>query len=150
MEDKLIICPKCGGNAAYEQQVADTVTTYFCFGCGSSTSTLMTEGSNIVTETLANSPELYKDLMFVDEQSRVWFPSTVTLPGKGMVFVDGTSVENWQWSAVTAIEISEEEKVNFPQGQTHKMDMKNAKLFGQKDFMDALEAIKFFEVEVGE
>jgi hypothetical protein len=67
-----------------------------------------------------------------------------------MVFLDGTSKDNWMWSAVKAIEIAEEEKVNFPQGQTHKMDMKNAQMFDQRDFMDALEVIGFFDVEVAE
>jgi hypothetical protein len=67
-----------------------------------------------------------------------------------MVFLDGTSKDNWMWSAVKAIEITEEEKANFPQGQTHKMDMRNAQMFGQRDFMDALEVIGFFDVEVAE
>jgi hypothetical protein len=99
-----------------------------------------------VLDTLANSPELYKDIMFVDKDNRVWFPSTMTLPGKGMVFVDGTAKENWQWAAVKAIEIAEEDKKNFPKDQTHKMDMKNIQHFEKEDFMEALDSIGFFDV----
>ncbi len=144
--ETMIVCPHCGGNACYEQQVNEEVTTHFCFGCGFTTSTLMEVNSKVTVDTLANSPELYKDIMFVDKDNKVWFPSTMTLPGKGMVFVDGTSTENWQWAAVTAIEIAEEEKNNFPKDQTHKMDMKNIRHFDQGDFMEALDSIGFFDV----
>ena len=150
MEEKLIDCPHCGGNACYEQVVTEEVKTNFCFGCGFTSSTVMVEGSKPVADTLETSPELYKDLMFIDENKQVWFPATVTLPEKGMVFLDGTSKDSWQWAAVNAIEITEEEKPKYPEGQTHKMDMKNAKRFDKKDFMDALDAIKFFDVLVAE
>jgi len=110
----------------------------------------MTEGSKPVLDTLETSPELYKDLMFVDDNNLIWFPATLTIPEKGMVFLDGTSKDNWQWSAVKAIEITEEEKSKYPQGQTHKMDMKNAKKFNQRDFMDALDVINFFDIAVAQ
>lgn len=147
MEEKMTICPHCGGNACYEQQIDEQVTTHFCFGCGFSTSTLMTEGSELVNRTLESSPELYRDLMFTDENKKVWFPSTVTLPNKGMVFVDGTSKTNWRWAAANTIEITEEEREKFPAGQTTKMDMKNIKHFEKEDFMESLDAISFFDVE---
>lgn len=150
MEEKLIDCPHCGSNACYEQQVSEEVKTNFCFGCGFTTSTLMVEGSKLIADSLENSPELYKDLMFIDQDRKVWFPSTVTLPEKGMVFLDGTSKDNWQWSAVNAIEITDEEKSKYPQGQTHKMDVKNAKRFDKRDFMDALDTIGFFDIAVAE
>lgn len=144
--ETMTICPRCGGNACYEQELEGGVKTYFDFGCGFSTSTLMIEGSKLVEDTLQTSPELYKDLMFVDENKLVWFPATITLPGKGMVFLDGTSKENWRWAAVKVVEIPEEEKEKFGKEQTHKMDMKNIQYFSQRDFIDALDAINFFTV----
>jgi len=150
MEEKMSICPHCGGNACYEQQVSEEVTTSFCFGCGYTTSTLMTQGGDLVQKALGASPELYKDLMFVDENSKVWFPATVTLPKKGMVFLDGTSKDSWRWASALAVEISEEEKAKFSKDQTHKMDMKSISHFEKEDFMEALYAIKFFDVEVVE
>jgi len=148
MEEKIINCPHCGGNACFEQQISEEVNTHFCFGCGYSTSTLMVEGSKLLSDTLETSPELYKDLMFVGEDKQVWFPSTVTLPNKGMVFLDGTSKENWRWAAVQSVEILAEEKDKFAKDQTHKMDMKNIQHFEKEDFMEALDAINFFDVEV--
>ena len=104
--------------------------------------------SKVVKDSLETSPELYKDLMFKDYNDRTCLPSTITLPAKGMVFIDGTTKTSWQWSAVKAIELTEVEKESdkFPEGQTHRMDMKNAKLYGQKEFMDALEVIGFYDV----
>lgn len=148
MEEKMIDCLHCGGNACYQQEVTKEVTTQFCFGCGFTTSTLMVEESKVVSDCLETSPELYKDLMFVDENKQVWFPSTITLPEKGMVFLDGTSKENWKWAAVTATKILEEEKSKFPKDQTHKMNMKEIKHFEQRDFMDSLDVIGFFDIEV--
>ena len=149
-KDRLVEGP-FGSNACYEQnfeQDGQQITTWLCFGSGYTTSTLMTEGSKTVRDLEETSPELYKDLMHIDDQKRVWVPATITLPAKGMVFVDGTDKRNWKWSAVKAVEITEEERKtkNFPKDQTHKMDMKGAKLFDQKDFMDALELIGFYEI----
>jgi hypothetical protein len=107
----------------------------------------MTEKSELVTQAIETSPELYKDLMFMDSDKRVWLPSTLTLPAKGMVFVDGTDTDSWAWASVKAIPLQEgDKKVN--EEQTHKMDMKNVRHFDQRNFMDAAEYIGMFEVEV--
>ena len=145
MKDKLVDCKRCGGNACYEQQISDEITTWLDWGCGFTTSTLMTEGSEIVKQAVETSPELYKDLMFKDTSGRIWLPSTLTLPEKGMVFLDGTDKSNWKWAAVKAIPLQKEDK-KATKEQTHKMDMKNVKHFDQRNFMDAAEHIGMFEV----
>ena len=89
--EQLVICKRCGSNACMEQKINEEVTTHFCMGCGFTTSTIMTEGSEVVKSALETSPELYKDLMHKDQDGNIWMPSTITLPNKGMVFVDGTS-----------------------------------------------------------
>jgi len=144
--DKLTECKKCGGNACYEQVINEQVTTWLCMGCGFTTSTELLEGSSLYNSTLETSPELYKDLIIVDGEKKAWVPSTITLPGKGMVFIDGTSKDDWQWKAVVAIPITEEDRKikQYPDNQTVRMDMKNGKVFPQKGFMDALETIGFF------
>lgn len=139
-----------GSNACYEQsfeQDGKEIKTWLCFGSGFTTSTIMTEGSQAVVDLLETAPELYKDLLHTDNQKRVWLPATITLPEKGMVFLDGTNKENWNWKAVKAIPILQEELDKYPEGQTHKMDMKNGKEFSKKDFMDALEEIGFYTID---
>jgi hypothetical protein len=61
-----------------------------------------------------------------------------------MVFVDGSSTSDWKWAAVMAIEITKEEKAKFPKNQTHKMDMKTIQHYDERDFMDALEYIGYY------
>lgn len=146
-QDKLTTCKRCGGDACYEQHIDENTTTWLCMGCGFTTSTMMLEGSKLVDDLNATQPELYKDLMYTDDTKNVWTPSTITIPGKGMVFIDGTSKSEWNWSAVKAVEITEEDRKlkQYPEDQTVRMDMANKKLFGQREFMDALEVIGFFE-----
>ena len=146
--DKLTDCKRCGGNACYEQNISEELQTWLCMGCGFTTSTKMKVGGEAHTGLLETSPELYKDLLFEDDTKKVWSPATITLPNKGMVFLDGSSKEAWQWAAVNSIEITEEDRKTktYPEGQTHRMDMKNIKYFGQREFMDALEIIGFYDI----
>ena len=147
--DNLVTCKRCGGDACYEQHLDKDMTTWLCMGCGFTTSTLMVKGGKVVKDLIETSPELYKDLLFEDDTNNIWEPSTVSLPAKGMVFIDGTSKSDWQWAAAKAITLTEEEinSGKYPQGQTVKMDMANAKKYGQKDFMDAMEFIGFFQID---
>ncbi len=138
-----------GSNACYEQsfeQEGEEIKTWLCFGSGFTTSTLMTKGSKTMNDLLETAPELYKELLFTDETGRIWVPATITLPEKGMVFLDGKSTEDWKWKAVKAVAIAEAEKEKYPDGQSFKMDMTNGKEYGRKDFMDALEHIGFYQV----
>lgn len=141
-----------GSNACYEQsfdQDGKEVKTWMCFGSGFSTSTFMNKDSDLVKNTLETSPELYKDLMHIDKNDKAWFPATITLPEKGMVFADGTSKDDWKWAAVKAVPITEEDRKvkQFPADQKFKMDMDNKSLHKTGDFMDALEQIGFFSIQ---
>lgn len=149
--DNLTTCLRCNGDACLEQVIPGEgsdkgITTWFCFGCGFTTTSLSKKESEIIQASLGNAPELYKDLAFEDSRGLIWLPATITLPGSGMVFIDGVSTSDWRWAAVKAIPILEEEKSKYPPEQTHKMDMKNVKYFGIQDFMDALEEIGFFNI----
>jgi ribosomal protein L37E len=143
--EQLTICKRCGSNACYEQQVSEEVKTWLCMGCGFTTSTVMTEGSEPIKAILESSPELYKDLMHTDADGCIWVPSTITLPNRGMVFLDGTSATDWKWAAVKAVPLQEGDK-KLSENQTHRMDMQNVQHFAERDFMDALEVIGFFEL----
>ena len=139
-----------GSNACYEQsfeQDGKEIKTWLCFGSGFTTSTLMTEGSKTVNDLLETSPELYKDLLHTDKEGRIWFPATITIPEKGMVFLDGKNKDDWKWKAVKAIAIPEEDKEKYPEGQQYRMDMAGGKDYEKKNFMDALEYIDFYKVD---
>lgn len=153
MQDQLVECRRCGSNACYEQHIDENTTTWLCMGCGFTTSTLMTKGSEVVSQAMSTMPELYKDLLHVDAEGLHWLPAVITLPDQGMVYLDGTGKEDWKWAAVKSIPLTKqdrEEKVNgrpkYPKGVNTKADMKNLQHFDQTDFMDALDVIGFYNL----
>lgn len=147
--EKLIDCPRCEGNACLQQNYPNEVIGWLCFGCGFTTSTEMKQGTEVVLNVTETLPELYKDLMYVDSEGKIWFPSTITLPEKGIVFLDGTSVDDWSWTAAPSVPIPEEDKHRFPEQQTTRIDYTQKRIFNKKDFMDALDHIGFFQIEEG-
>lgn len=153
LKDKLIPCPRCGSDVCYEQELSPDYKMYQCYGCGFTTNTLMHTDSQFLEEQLEVLPELYKDLVFVDENEYHWMPLAINLPNQGMVYADGTNTENWKWSAVKAVKINEEEKEKYPipnkEGEyyEYKMDIKSLSKFAERDFMDALDYIGMFEKE---
>lgn len=127
MKESLTICPRCGSNACHEAS-NEKFTMWSCFGCGfTSNSTLTDEHAPKAEETL---PELYKALKFKDEKGYHWYPLALTFDDKSMVFAEGTSVEDWKWSAV--------------QSKDDKPDMTTKKEFEERDFMEALEYVGYF------
>jgi len=146
--DNLIICPRCGGDACYTNEINDKITNYSCFGCGFQSNSLMKKGEPFLEEQLSILPELYIDLSFEDENGQSWLPQTINLPKKGMVFANGSSTENWKWAAVLAVLVKEEEKEKYPipgkkdEYYEYRMDMSTMKMFDEKDFIDALSYIE--------
>ena len=149
-KDKLIDCPRCKGNACYTQSVTEHISTWHCLGCGFCTNSLMKEGEEFFDKQKNVLPELYKDLLYEDDKGLTGMPASVTKPTKGMVFIDGTSRDNWKWCGIKATKVTEDEKEKFKipnkEGEyySHKMDMSTKKDFG-KDHMDALEYVGYFE-----
>lgn len=144
--DNLTICPRCGSDACYVDEVNQDIKTHFCYGCGFQTNSLMKEGETFYENQVLVLPELYKDLMFKDGE-KVWMPSMINVPAKGMIFANGSSKNDWNWSATKAVPVSEEEKEKYPipgkKGQYYewRMDMTTLKNFPERDFMDALSYI---------
>lgn len=151
MTDKLTICTRCGSNACYENKINPAVKTYQCFGCGYISNSLMRKGSKLLAEQMTILPDLYKELMGEDEKGLIWMPSYVNKPSMGMIFMNGARASEAKWAAVKAIKLTEENKEGhalkdgtYPE---YFMDMKNMKLFEEKDYMEALDFVNFFAKE---
>jgi hypothetical protein len=127
MKESLIDCPRCGGNACHEVS-NDKLTVWSCFGCGFTSNSTLTEDKLEEVESVI--PQLYKDLKFQDEKGLHWYPSTVILEDKSMIFADGRNIDEWKWAAV--------------QSKEGKADMETLKYFGEKEFIEALDYIDFF------
>ena len=162
VEDKLIKCNRCGGDACYKHEV-NGVELYSCYGCGFQTSSIMKQGEKFFEEQIEILPELYKALLGEDDEGMVWMPQTVNLPQQGMVFAavardhgvanETPSQDNYEWAAVKAVEIKEEDKEKYPipnkKGEFYewRMDMTTEKRFPHNDFMEALDYINIFSAD---
>ena len=124
----MIMCPRCGGNACHEAS-NEKLTVWSCFGCGFTSNSTIVEGNLQEVESVV--PQLYLDLKFKDTNGYYWYPNTVILEDKSMVFADGKTTEDWRWAGV--------------QSKDGNADMKTIKHFEEKDFMEALDYIGFFE-----
>ena len=147
MIDKLIDCPCCHEQkACYSTPINEFHNSYICFNCGFTTTDLMVEGEFDFEEYESGIPELYKDIKRVDSEHRVWYPHVVNIIGKGTVFANGKSADNWFWSSIKSIPLTEDEKKNTKfKNQTHKSDSASLTNFGN-DYIEALDSIGFFEL----
>ena len=139
--DNLTTCERCSSDACYVQEVNQDVKLHFCYGCGFQANTAMKRDSEFLQQQMETLPELYKELMGEDENGTIWMPSVVNLPDKGMVFADGPNGQQWQWAAVKATLMSEEEKSKFKtkgKEYDYKMDMSTLKHFSEREFIEAL------------
>ena len=145
--DNLITCARCSSDACYEEVVNQDINTYFCYGCGFMTNSLMKENESFYERQLEVLPELYKDLLNKDDDGHIWMPSTVNIPTQGMIFANGSSLSDWGWAAVKAVSVLEEEKEKYPilgkEGQYYewRMDMTTLQMFPERDFIEALSYI---------
>jgi hypothetical protein len=143
--DQLSICPKCGSDACYKLPINETAFSYYCFGCGAHTTDLQKMGEIDLEQFESALPELYKDVKFVDEENRIWYPITINIASKGTVFLNGKSADTADWCAIKVRELTEAERAEVANRDlTHKSDSNTMKLFGN-DFIEALDYINFFE-----
>jgi hypothetical protein len=141
MTEKLINCPRCNSNACSEMS-NEQITIWQCMGCGFTSNTYLTEEyASKYKEVL---PELYKALEFKDSKGLRWYPTAVTMDDKSMVFAEGTSVEDWKWSSIKSKEVSEADREKF-KGETHTADYSTKKEYNEREFMDALEYVGYFD-----
>ncbi|MDB4276998.1 hypothetical protein N9864_00585 [bacterium] len=156
MTDNLITCERCSGDVCYVTEINETIKNYQCMGCGFLSNTLYKKGEELFETMFETLPNLYRELMGEDESGKIWLPSTVNIPEKGMVFANGTGIDNWKWAAVKAVPVKEDEKEKFPipnqKGKFYKrrMDMTTLVEFEEKNYMEALDSIGVFNNDLEE
>lgn len=138
-------CSRCGSNACFKESYGD-IESYVCFGCGWTTSNQMVKGNKILKDALKYSPELHKDLKYTDEKGRVWLPATISVEDKGVVFLDGTSKNDYKWAAMKSRPLKEGEK-KLNNNQSYKTDTSTLEYFEEKDFMEAVDYVGLFNPE---
>jgi len=146
--DNLTTCPKCKAEeSCYSTSINEFHKAYACFNCGYATNDLMRDEEFNFEAYEDAMPELYKDLKYIDEEGRVWYPQAINVEDKGTVFANGTSKEDWEWAGIKTIELTEEEKESPKfKGKTHKSDSASLQGFGD-EFFEACDYIGLFEIK---
>ena len=116
--DDLVKCDRCGGDACYKVEINPELSNYFCWGCGFNTNSICKVGSG------------------EDDKGKVWLPAFVHNE-VGMLYADGTGVDNWAWAAVKIVPTTKEDGEILSK-QKFKPDNSTKKYFPEKDFMEAL------------
>ena len=140
--DEIIQCPKSGGDLCYKIEVSKDITQYMSLSCGFMTNTLMKAGTDFYNEQMVLLPELYKDLAWEDDDTKlIWLPNNINVPELGMVYASGTNTEEWKWAAVKAKDLDEEITNKDGSISSYKPDMSTVKYFKERDYIDALSYI---------
>jgi hypothetical protein len=141
MKDKLVKCTHCGSDMCYSHQINETHWAYSCTGCGFTANDLLKEGEADLEKFEESLPELYKDLKFVDEDGRAWYPMVMS-NDTGMAFIDGTDTDHWGWAGILNRSLTEEEKSEYYKAgkevPPHKANAVSIKHFGRLGFLQAL------------
>jgi hypothetical protein len=137
MTDNLVKCHCCGAEMCYEYHHPQYIQ-WMCFNCGYGSTSHMVKDSDFVKNSKESLPELIKDLEVIDEDGFVWYPSTITVPEKGILFPNGGSKHAWGWTVAPLVPIKEEERSRFPKNQTHKVDLGTMEHFSRENFAMAV------------
>ena len=138
--ERVIDCPVCYDVDACFEEMQKEFNSYMCFNCGFMSSSVYTE-ENI--HQVENTAKLVEELKFFDEERQIyWYPSVVNMGPKGIIFPEGNP-EYWVWRYVQVVSVPEEEQKDYPipgeedKFYTEKLDLDNAKTYGQYEFMNA-------------
>ena len=149
-----IECPHCKSPECFvetEKVNNEDVHSFMCMECGYTTTSLNRVDSDFVKQYEATTAELIKALRWIDDRGLVWYPIVLNFPSFGIIFPDGTSVEDWKWMAAPAVDIPAEDQKKYPiPGQTDKyytrrIDMKSGQLFTNDKFYDACKFLGFIK-----
>ncbi len=142
--DKLVECKHCNSKLCYEKQTPD-FTLWTCFTCGFVANSKMIVGSSYYEEQTSILPEVYKEVIYVEDSGIVWIPNFVKKPEMGMVYLNKNKKGDYEWNVVKEIPIPEEEQNKYPiphkKGEFYKFktDMSTLKEFDLNNYMGALD-----------
>jgi len=146
--NSFVCCPHCGSSLCYHQDEGNGVESMICMQCGFTTTNQMLEGSETEKAVTAKHPTLYKDLKFKDVHGFIWYPSVITIPGVGMVYIDGSSSENWEWTSTPMRSLTRKERRSGKYGKEQYIAVPSqTKHFGKDGFVQALNSLGFFGYE---
>jgi|TARA_B100001094_G_scaffold329919_1_gene393834 hypothetical protein len=140
MAEKIITCPNCfNEERCFEDNLEiEKFSSFMCFNCGFTSNSLYKNDSDSLKKVQESSTELMNEISMYDYDRKIhWFPSILNMGKLGIIYPEGTK-NNWIWKYAKVSKLSEEEQKDPKyQGHEHKLDMENAKEYGQYEFLDA-------------
>ena len=136
MKDLIGNCPLCGQHSLHVAGTEDAQVMQ-CINCGYTTTSKYI-GTKEDNEEFKKLGEDMKEWA-VEKNNRIWIPSIITLP-VGMLYpinIDNMVNHNTEmkWAFAPMVDISEEEKENFPNENggfyEKKIDTDNAKIYDE-------------------
>lgn len=135
-----IDCPVCYDTDSCFEDTQEKFKSYMCFNCGFMSSSYYTKDSE---HEIEGSSRLVEELKFLDDTRKIyWYPSVVNMGKLGIIYPEG-SVEDWGWRFASVVQVEPDEIESFPipneEGKfyTEKLDVENAVVFGQYEFLRA-------------
>ena len=140
MAEKKITCPNCfDEERCFEDNLEiEKFSSFMCFNCGFTSNSLYKNDSDSLKKVQESSTELMNEISMYDYDRKIhWFPSILNMGKLGIIYPEGTK-NNWIWKYAKVSKLNEEEQKDPKyQGHEHKLDMENAKEYGQYEFLDA-------------
>ncbi len=136
-----ITCPVCLSKNCFEEKFSKNnieFSSYMCFRCGFSSNSQYTHDSPETEQLRKSSTELINEVSFYDEERELlWFPTVLNMGKFGMIYPEGTPT-NWNYKFASIRKLTQLEKKDPKyKGYEEVLDIENAKIYGQHEFVDA-------------
>jgi hypothetical protein len=85
-----------------------------------------------------SSTQLMNEISIYDFDRKItWFPTILNMGKFGVLYPEGTKT-NWNWKLAEVRKLSPEEQQDPKyEGHEHTLDIENATLYGQHEFLEA-------------
>ena len=141
------ISPITGNKCVLEEaNTNDNTVSYLCMESGFTSHENLIKGSEFEKKYESKLTELMISCKIIDTDNKVWYPTFMQLPG-GMLYIEGTSKDEWNWKVAKVVALSEEERKQYPiigkpnEYHTSRLDVENAKQYNNGDFELALDEL---------
>jgi len=138
----MVRCSHCGSLLCMES-IQGKVIIKTCLTCGFITNSYMKSGSDYVKNQTEILPEIYKELIFIDDNKMVWMPNFTNIEDKGMLFIQGADKDSYKWAVIKNLPIPLEDQHKFPipsqpgKHYKYKGDINTLKTFNPLEYIQA-------------
>src|SRR6056300_933643 len=138
MAEVKISCPNCFEDKQCFEETAMDFKSYMCFNCGFTSNSAYTNDSDALNKMQETSTQLVNDISIYDFDRKIhWFPTILNMGKFGVLYPEGTKT-NWNWKLAEVRKLTKEEMEDPKyEGHEHTLDVENATLYGQHEFLEA-------------